>query len=245
MENYVLITGASSGLGRAIAVTLSKTYPLILGGRNVERLEETRAMCSNSDAHILWTCDLSDVENIRDNLTAFLKADSLKIESFIHSAGIGFLSNLSGARLEDIRRVMDINFFSAVELLKTLTAKRINGKNLRNVILMSSIAAFKCSKGEAFYAASKAAVNTFARVMADELAPNTRVNTINPGIVRTPMTDNLLSDTVHLEQIGRKYLLGFCEPQDIADMAEFLMSDKSRRITGQHFVVDGGATIAL
>lgn len=245
MENFVLITGASSGIGRAIAVTLSKTYPLILGGRNVERLEETRAMCADSDKHIFWNYDLSDVEGIRDNLTAFIKDGNLKVGGFVHSAGIVFFSGLIGANLEDTRRIMDINYFSAIEVLKVLITKKINSKNLRNVILISSIAAFKFSKGEAFYAASKAAVNIFARAMADELAPNVRVNTINPGIVRTPMMNNLLNDKSHLEQYQRKYLLGFCEPQDVADMAEFLMSDKASKITGQHFVVDGGATVAL
>jgi NAD(P)-dependent dehydrogenase (short-subunit alcohol dehydrogenase family) len=140
---------------------------------------------------------------------------------------------------------MDINFFSAVELLKGLTTKKINGKNLNNVILVSSIAAFRYSKGEAFYAASKSAVNIFARAMADELAPNVRVNTINPGITRTSMMSNLLNDKIKLEQYNRKQLLGFCESEDIANIAEFLMSDKASKITGQHFIVDGGATVAL
>ena len=245
MENYVLITGASSGLGRAIAVTLSKTYPLILGGRNVERLEETRALCTDSDRHVFWNYDLSAVEGIRDALTAFIKDGNLKVGGFVHSAGISYISNLTGAKLEEIRRVMDINFFSAVEVLKVLVTKKINGKNLRNVILISSIAAYGGSKGEAFYSASKAAVNIFTRAMADELAPNTRVNTINPGITRTPMMNSLLEDKDHLEKYRRTHLLDFCEPQDIADMAEFLMSDKSRRITGQHLVVDGGAMASV
>lgn len=245
MEDYVLITGASSGLGRAIALTLSKNYPLILGGRNVERLEETRTMCTNADKHIFWNYDLSDVEGIRGNLTAFIKDNGLKIGGFVHSAGISFFSTLTGAKFEDIRKVMNINYFSAVEVLKVLAIKKINSKNLRNVIFISSITSFRCSKGESFYAASKSAINVFARTMADELAPNVRVNTINPGITRTPMMNNLMSDKTKLEKYSRNQLLGFCEPQDIANMAEFLMSDKARKITGQQFVVDGGATVAL
>ena len=244
MENYVLITGASSGLGRAIAVTLSKNYPLILGGRNVERLEETRAMCTDSEKHIFWNFDLADVENINENLTAFIKDKNLKIGGFVHSAGIVLFTTLIGADLKEIRKVMDINFFSAVEILKVLVKKKINSKNLKNVILMSSLTAFKSAKGEAFYAASKSALNAFVRVMAEELAPNVRINTINPGITRTPMMNNLLKDEQHLEQYRKKYLLGIGEPQDVANMAEFLMSEKACRITGQHFVVDGGASVA-
>ena len=245
MENYVLITGASSGIGRAIAVTLSKSYPLILGGRNVERLEETRTMCTNSEKHIFWNFDLDDVENIHDNLTTFIKDNNLKVGGFVHSAGIALLTTLIGADLQEIRKVMDINFFAAVEVLKVLVTKKINGKSLTNVILMSSLTAFRSGRGEAFYAVSKSALNTFVRVTADELAPNVRINTINPGITRTPMIDNLLKDKVHLENYQKKYLLGIVEVEDIANMAEFLMSEKSRRITGQHFVIDGGASIAL
>lgn len=245
MENYVLITGASSGIGRAVAVTLSKTYPLILGGRNVERLEETRAMCTDSDKHIFWNFDLSDVENIYENLKAFIKDKKLKVGGFVHSAGISFVSNLIGADIKEIRKIMDINFFSAVELLKVLVTKKINGKNLRNVILMSSIASFGDAKSNAFYGASKAALDTFARVMADELAPNTRVNTINPGMVHTALTERFFNDEIRLEKYGHKCLVGMCEVEDIANMAEFLMSEKSRRITGQHLIVDGGFTAAL
>lgn len=245
MENYVLITGASSGIGRAIAVTLSKTYPLILGGRNVERLEETRAMCTDSDKHIFWNYDLADVENIYDNLTAFIKEKNLKVGGFVHSAGIWFVTTLNLVKLNDVQKMMNINFFAAVEILKSLVKKKINGTNLKDVILVSSIAPFKSAKGEAFYAASKAALNVFTRAMADELAPNIRVNTINPGIIHTPMMDNLLSDKEQFEKHKRTYLLGFGETEDIANMAEFLMSDKACRITGQHFVVDGGASIAI
>ena len=245
MENYLLITGASSGIGRAIAVTLSKNYPLILGGRNVERLEETRSMCSDSDKHIFWNYDLADVENIYDNLTAFIKDKNLKVGGFVHSAGINLFTTLTGSNLYEIRKLMDVNFFAATEILKVLVKKKINGKNLNNVILISSIAAFKFSKGEAFYAASKVAVNVFARAMADELAPNTRVNTINPGITKTSMMDNLLRDQEKLKKYQQKYLLGIVEVEDIANMAEFLMSEKACRITGQHFVVDGGASVAI
>ncbi|MBR5914410.1 MAG: SDR family oxidoreductase [Selenomonadaceae bacterium] len=245
MENYVLITGASSGIGRDIAVTLSKTYPLILGGRNVERLEETRAMCTDSDKHIFWNYDLADVENIYDNLTAFIKNNELKVGGFVHSAGIWFVTTLNLVKLNDVQKMMNINFLSAVEILRSLVKRKTNAKNLKDVILVSSIAPFKSAKGEAFYAASKAAINVFARAMADELAPNTRVNTINPGIIHTPMMDNLLRDNEQFEKHKRTYLLGFGETEDVANMAEFLMSDKARRITGQHFVVDGGATIAI
>lgn len=245
MENYVLITGASSGIGRGIAVTLSKNYPLILGGRNVERLEETRAMCTDSDKHIFWNYDLADVENIYDNLMAFIKEKNLKIGGFIHSAGIWFVSTLNLVDYKDVRKMTDINFFAAAEILKVLVKKKINGKNLQNVVLISSISAFKSGKGEAFYAASKAAVNVFARTMADELAPNVRINTINPGIVRTPMMENLLRDEQHLKKYQQEYLLGIVEIDDVANMAEFLMSEKACRITGQHFVIDGGASVAI
>ena len=242
MENYVLITGASSGIGRAIAVTLSKTYPLILGGRNVERLEETRAMCADSDKHIFWNFDLSDVENIYENLKAFIKEGNLKIGGFVHSAGITYQSTLNLSDINFAHKLMDINFFSATEILKVLVTKKINGKNLKAVVFISSIASIRGTRGESFYAASKGAIDSFARVMAVDLAPNVRVNTIQPGLIWTSMTKKLGE---RFNSLNKHCLLGECEVQDVADTAEFLMSEKSRRITGQNFVLDGGLTLSV
>lgn len=241
MDNYILITGASSGIGRATAIRLSKTYPLILGGRDKERLEETRDMCENADIHLLWQYDLADVEGIAENLSALLKEESVPVCGFVHSAGIAPLAPLRMTTMETMRQIMDVNFFSATEILKLLTSKKINGKALSRVVLISSVQSRIGAKGQSIYCASKAALEGFMRAMAVELAPSVKLNVIRPGGIRTPMGDVLDQNRELLAKPSDDgYLLGLGETDDIAAMTEFLLSEGAKWITGQIFTVDGG-----
>ncbi|MBR2733743.1 MAG: SDR family oxidoreductase [Selenomonadaceae bacterium] len=244
MENYFLVTGASSGIGRAIAVELSKSAPLILGGRNMQRLEETRQLCDNSERHIFWTYDLANVAGIVESLTALIKNRGLKIGGFVHSAGLKCEIPLHLSTLDEACNVMNVNFFSATQILKTLVTRKINGKNLQSVVLISSVLAIRGQRGNSLYSAAKGAVDSFARSMAAELAPNIRVNVINPGLIWTSMTQNYeQSQELFDKPLVDGYLTGrLGQPQDVAHMAAFLMSNKASWITGQNFVVDGGLT---
>ncbi len=241
MGNYVLLTGASSGIGRTTAVRLSKIYPLILGGRNEKRLEETRAMCANGDNHFIWRYDLADVAGIADNLTALLQGKAIVVDGFVHSAGIAPLAPLRLTSLETMHEIMDVNFFSAVEILKLLTSKKVNGKALARVVLISSLQSRIGAKGQSVYCASKAALEGFMRAMAVELAPGVRLNVIRPGGIWTPMGDILGQNQELLAKpIDDGYLLGLGETRDIAAMVEYLLGEDAKWITGQIFTVDGG-----
>lgn len=241
MEKYVLITGASSGIGRATAIRLSKSYPLILGGRDEKRLEETRAMCENTDTHLLWPYDLANVNGIAENLSSLLKENGVSVGGFIHSAGIAPLAPLRMTTTEQMRAIMDVNFFSAAELVKLLTNKKINGKSLTRVVLISSIQSRIGAKGQSVYCASKAAMEGFTRAMAVELAPNVNLNVIRPGAIQTPMGDLLQRNQELLAKpTDDGYLLGLGETEDIASMTEFLLSENAKWMTGQIFTVDGG-----
>lgn len=241
MDNYVLITGASGGIGRATAARLSKRYPLILGGRDETRLKETRAVCENKEKHLFWCYDLANVDGITENLAAFLNKESISVSGFVHSAGIAPLAPLRMTTVERMREIMDVNFLSAVEILKLLTSKKINGKALVRAILISSIQSRLGAKGQSAYCASKAALEGFMRAMAVELAPTVKLNVIRPGGIRTPMGDLLQQNQELLAKPSDDgYLLGLGEAEDIAAMAEFLMGEGAAWITGQIFTVDGG-----
>ena len=247
MENdYVLVTGASSGIGQCIAKTLATAYPLILCGRSSEGLEETRRLLSEArgadGADIVWQYDLSDTMGINAALTDLLKNHGAKVQGFVHAAGISPIAPLRMLKTDVMRDIMNVNFFAAAEILKVLSHKRTNGRTLTRVVFISSIASGMGTKGQSVYAASKGALDSFMRSMAEELAPQVRVNSIRPGGIKTRMAKPFIDAEVCHDELSDGYLLGAGHKQDIADMAEFLLSAKSRWITGQVFTVDGGRT---
>lgn len=242
MENYILITGASSGIGREIARTLSSENRLILCGRNQERLQETKNLCAQGEQHLVWPYDLADTAGIGEALKEFLREKEAFVSSFVHSAGMSPISPLRMLTTAQMHEIMDVNFFSAAEILKVLCSKKINKKSLQSVVLISSIASQFGTKGQSVYAASKAALDAFMRSIAVELAPRVRVNSVLPGGIETAMSAPFLQNGIDLSALDKEYLLGRGKTKDIANMVEFLLSDKARWITGQGFIVDGGKT---
>lgn len=242
MSTYTLVTGASSGIGRAIAINQALHNNVILCGRDLARLEETKEQCANSENHMIWQCDLKQVEIIGESLKSLINEQKIHIHHFIHSAGIAEIMPLHLMSLEFMQETMNVNFFSAVEIIKVLVNKRINKQNLTNIVLISSIYSKYGAKGQALYSASKGAIDSFVKSMAVELAPNVRVNSILPGAIKTRLAKDVFENEDYIKKIGEGYLLGFGKTEEIAQMAEFLLSDKSKWITGQQFIVDGGKT---
>lgn len=238
-DKYILITGASSGIGRAVAITLSDKYPLILCGRNIENLEKTKSQCHSGCKIMLWPFDLQKVEGIGISLAGFIKDQAVSIGGFVHSAGVSPISPLRMLPLAKIHEIMTVNFLSSVEILKVLSSKKINSKCLNSVVFISSIAAVCGVKGQAVYSASKGALNAFARSMAVELAPNVRVNCVMPGGLRTAMTEAMYESSPEPDKLDNN-LLGAGSVDDIAEAVYYLLSDKSRWVTGQALAVDGG-----
>ena len=136
---------------------------------------------------------------------------------------------------------------SAAEILKLLSNRRLNGRNLKSVVLISSILSSNFgAKGQAIYGASKGALEGFARAMAVELAPNVRVNIICPGGIPTPIGNIIINNQELLKRsIDEGYLLGVGNTEYIANAVEFLIGEKAEWITGQVMYVDGGKTSHL
>ncbi len=138
-----------------------------------------------------------------------------------------------------LKKNFDIALFSIVELMQLLASKKVNGENLKAAVMISSVSAIMGTKGYCVYSSVKAAMIGLMKSMASELSPKTRVNAILPGGIKTRTTGFLFENT---SEVNSRYLLGNGTPSDIADMVCFLVSDKSRWITGQEFIVDGGLT---
>ena len=239
---YILVTGASSGLGREIAVRFSQGHRLILHGRNQEGLEVTRAACLDPARHLIWNQDLSNLDDLSSSLADRLKQSDACVVSFIHCAGAVKVLPVRSTTHQVAQSILNVNFLAAVEIINLLLKKRINQDNLRDILFISSIWSVFGSKAHATYCASKAALDGYMRALAVELAPKIRVNSILPGAIHTTMAAAGFQDPEILANLERDYPLGLGKPEDIANMAVFIISPAARWITGQQLIVDGGRT---
>jgi len=239
---YTLVTGASSGVGRATAVSLSQERILILHGRDFERLEETRRLCARPERHALWKFDLNSVATLADSLIPLLAESGRAVEAFVHCAGTVSVLPIRNFDHGMAQAMMNVNFFSAFEIVRLLQTKKVNGRRLTNVIFISSIFGPFGAPGHSAYCASKAALDGLMRALAVELAPSVRVNSVAPGPIPTRMSAPAFSDPEIVDHLTQSTPLGIGEPANIADVVEFVLSTKARWITGQRIVVDGGRT---
>lgn len=238
MEHYILITGASSGMGALCAKQLSASHKLIMASENLEMLQGVLAECAHPERHILWHCNFAtERESIMQSLTELLNEHVAVVDQYIHFAGITKLLPLKTFSIPNIDIIFNVNFFSILEILKVLL-KKSNGKALNNVILISAMVSERGNVGNSIYAASKGAINSLVYSLARELAPDIRINALLPGAIETPMSKNL--DPDYVAEMTRDTPLGWGQPQSVIDYVEFLLSDKSRWITGQTLFVDGG-----
>lgn len=238
MDHYLLITGASSGMGAQCARQLSGSHRLIMASENLEMLEDVLKTCENPEMHLLWHCNFATQrEQIASSLTQLLAEHDAVVDQYVHFAGLTKLLPLKNFSIPDIDLVFNVNFFSILEIMKALL-KKVNGKALNNVVLISALASERGNVGNSVYAASKGAINSLVYTLARELAPAVRVNALLPGAVETPMSARLDED--YREQMRRDTPLGWGTPQDVVDYVEFLLGEKSKWITGQALFVDGG-----
>lgn len=240
-----LVTGSSSGIGRDTSVRLSASHNLILHGRDAIRLEETRRLCANPERHVIWNLEFREADRIEDSLLKLLEINNLAVNNFVHCAGMLKVLPLRSIERASAREIMDVNFTSAVEIVRLLIRKKINEKHLRNIVFVSSTASRFGARGFNMYCASKGALDAFMRALAVELAPGVRVNSVLPGAVRTAMSEDMFNDPETHGRLHSGYPLGVGEPDDIASAIEFLLSDSSRWITGHQLVVDGGRTVNI
>ncbi len=235
----ILVTGASSGLGKGIAIDCSKMGANVyITARNEERLKETLALMDGvENRHII--ADMSTEKDID------LIVDSLPIvDGVVLCAGIIKTMPVKNITDSAVQEIFDVNIMSNIKLLSRLLKKKKLSRGA-SVVFISSVSTFNVKVGNSLYSGTKGAVNSFAKAMALEVAKqNMRVNCIQPGFVPSKILDNsgIESDDI-LNWYKERHPLGFGTPSDIANGCIYLLSDASRWVTGSIFTIDGGYTL--
>lgn len=238
----ILITGGSSGIGKATAFTCAQAGArIILVGRNIERLKEVYSTLKGTD-HITVAVDLTQYDEVKKKVANELQ-DVNTIHGVVHAAGITSTYPFKMIKQEQMQHYFETNVYSGFNLSKLLL-KKLRSEPA-SIIFITSVMASVGEKAKSLYAMTKGALLSGSKSLAIELADNKiRVNCISPGIVNTPMTANAVykkNDALLAETLS-KYPLGFGQPEDVANAALFLLSDASKYITGIDLKVDGGYT---
>lgn len=243
LENKtILVTGASSGIGRAIAVECSRMgAKVLLTARNKERLVETLSLMDKPELHRIILCDLSEI----GTLSELLDDIQQPLDGVVHCAGFIVTKPFSFVKESEIDSIMGVNFKAPILLTQQLlkAKKLVRGSS---VVFISSISGVWISTvGNNLYAASKGAVNGIVMGIALELAAKSiRVNCINPGMVNTHIMDNTAITDEQLKEDVKRYPLGrYGNPEDVAYAAVYLLSDASSWMTGSNIKIDGGYTL--
>lgn len=235
---HILVTGASSGMGRIFCQMIAKEGATVsLLARNEERLKETLSMM-NGDGHQYYVCDLTEEEQIKATIAQLRPLDGV-----VFCAGINDYVPLKFIKQEKLEKIFQTNYFSQVILTQMLVKKKMVNKNA-SLVYISSLSSALGVAGTLLYASSKAALNSAVRVIAKELAPQgIRANAICPGIVRTEMLSGTNIDEEAFTKQEADYPLGLGTPEDVGHAVLFHLSDGSRWLTGNCMIIDGGYSL--
>lgn len=235
----ILVTGASSGLGRQIALSSAAMgASLVISGRDDKRLQETLAALAGS-GHRAVAAELTDAQQMQR-----LADEAGTLNGVVHCAGISRLVPIRMASAQHIAEVWKINYEAPVLLTQRLIAKNQIAPE-GSILFLSSIAAYIGVAGVGVYSGTKAALIATMRCLAMEVVKRRiRVNCLAPALVQTPLLEATQQMVTDIEATKSAYPLGFGMPEDVANAAVFFLSGASRWITGTTLVMDGGLTIS-
>jgi NAD(P)-dependent dehydrogenase (short-subunit alcohol dehydrogenase family) len=238
-DRCILVTGASSGIGRAAAIMASQMgAKVILSGRDEARLAECMASLTG-EGHLSLPLDLLNEDAIQEYAKVIAEIDGM-----VFAAGVAEVIPFRMVSSTHVNRVMQLNFNAPVYLTQALL-KRKKIKNSASLVYISAIADHVAPPGSAIYSASKAALNAFVRSIALEISKfKMRANCVSPGYVKTPMMERLASSTSVDEMVGLAPL-GIIQPEEVAASIVYLLSDASRWATRSTLVIDAGLTLPI
>ncbi|MEN3043652.1 MAG: 3-oxoacyl-[acyl-carrier-protein] reductase [Candidatus Hydrothermales bacterium] len=237
LENKVsIVTGASDGIGRSIAITLCKYGAKVIGlGRNEEKLKET---FSHIDRGFFYKCDLSKKEDIENFINEIVKKEE-KVDILVNNAGITRDNLIIRLKEEDFTQVVEVNL-KAIFILSREIARIMLKQKSGVIINISSVVGLMGNAGQVVYSLTKGGIVSFTKSLAKELGGrNIRVVAVAPGYIETKMTE-MLPDEIKKRYIESIPLKRAGKPEEVAELVAFLASDKASYITGTTVVIDGG-----
>lgn len=245
-DKIIVVTGASSGIGRAIAVTCAQMGAhIILVGRKATTLEETAALFPETTRRNIVISDLQG-NSLSDDLAASVGKLG-RIDGFVHSAGVSSILPLRAMRVEQYLSDYSINAIAAFDLSRLFSSKKFISPNGGSFVFISSVSAHKGAAALSSYAASKGALISGMRSLAIEFAPKKiRVNTVSPSHIANTGMNSVFEDQLPQETYRKtkeKHLLGLGLPNHVAGPVAFLLSDAAEWITGTDITVDGGYSL--
>lgn len=231
-DKRFLITGASSGLGAAIALELNALGAEVIAlARDSKKLESKREKALYKERFIPVSKDISEYVSL-DKWALSLAKEYGSFDGAVLS-------------VESATAIFNVNYFGNLQILKGLLDKRAKSVSGASFVWISSNASVKTQKGLSNYSATKAGVNAAVKSIALEIAPKYRINAISPGFVKTEMIESWskIYDKEYIEAMDKAYPLGIGEVGDITPLICFLLSESSRWITGQNIIIDGGGSL--
>ena len=243
-NHHVLITGASSGIGKSTAILFSNLgAEVIITGRNKDNLNDTFAKLNKNKQHQMICSDLTSLDDVRQMIS-----EINSIDGFAHCCGKVLPIPVKFIKEEHLHDVMGVNYFSAVNIVsELLKQKKIN--NNSSIVFISSVSTLHAYFGGAPYISSKAALEGYSKALALELVPKKiRVNVLQPALVKTAIFDSTIDAAIDKEEMKKlisRYPLGIGEPDDIANALAYFVSDASKWVTGSCLKMDGGLTLGF
>jgi NAD(P)-dependent dehydrogenase (short-subunit alcohol dehydrogenase family) len=243
--SLVIVSGAASGIGRATAIRAARDGAQVgLLDRDESGLEETADMIGG--AAVIGSCDVADDEAVAETI-AKIAGDLGRVTGVVTAAGIFHGPDIQPAHkvsVDDFLRVLRVNLVGTFSVIKHSLPMLMDGGGA--IVTIASTAAIRGHGQGTGYTAAKGGVDALTRLLAVQYGPHgVRVNCICPGGVDTPMTGGVFASEEAKARARTRIPLGhYAQPEDIADVAAFLLSNDARHVTGQTFPVEGGATIA-
>jgi NAD(P)-dependent dehydrogenase (short-subunit alcohol dehydrogenase family) len=240
---FIIVTGASSGIGRECAFACSQMGATVaLFGRDIPRLEEALSLMKEPGNHIICPVDLTDYEKIADVIKEIVSQRG-RLDGLINCAGISTTLPLNAVSPAKMNEFFETNVIGSINLSRQVVKASHFSESGGSVVFISSVMGSVGEIGKTLYSMTKGALTAAVKSMALELAPKKiRVNAVSPGVVVTPMSGKAIysRDEESLNKIKSLHPLGLGEPKDVADACVFLLSDEARWITGTNLIVDGG-----